>query len=367
MLARGISSDLAASLTSLGHTISSLRSMTLEQLTDLGIRPEISEGLLSGRPPIPEHTLVQLLFNSKWVCAVCRSANAPIAVHHIEPWAKSRSHDPSNLIVLCLIHHAKAHSKGDLEQNLNPSRLRYFKAAWEEQVKSDDSKIIRAAAHTAVESWYFFNMLRLHDIATHERINLRSLSHYTDALQCNIIDKSGCLIPENSKSLYAYSGKYAQLRYWYARDLFFAVLEKLSIINISDRLDRDDLGITLVKNDIIYLEGAFSFKQENKITRGQDQIVTGTRSANSIRVQFVFDRWYATSTSASTVWLSGRSAVGSFCKVGEVSRENGKLVVACTVLAICAELPGLRHREYVSASAYAHWNSLKGSEFHLDE
>ncbi len=348
LIARGVRSDTATALVSAGHTINSLKSKPLEELRSLGLTDSVAKDIRQGRTPIPEANLLKLLFDNKWVCCVCRSESEPVVVHHIVPWVESRSHESSNLVVLCPNDHAKAHNKGDLSQNLTPLRLRAMKQQWESQVNIDDSIVILRAAHSAGEYWYYFNLLRLHEIAHHENIDLKSLPHYSEAKRAKILDASGCLVPVGGDSTYAYSGPNAMLRYWYAKDLFLSVLERLSVTNVSDRLDRSDLGNTVIRNDIIYVEGAHWFKQLNKITTGPNQTTQGTRAANSIQIVYTFDKWYATSSSASSVWLAGRHAVGSFCRVGDISREQGKITISCTVLAICAELPGQRSRSYVS-------------------
>jgi hypothetical protein len=170
------------------------------------------------------------------------------------------------------------------------------------------------------------------------------------------------LVPERSESVYAYTGRYARLRYNYARDLFLRVLDCVSIENVSDRFDRGDIGNTIVQNDLIYVEGAHTFRHLNNLTAGAGQEVQGTRSANSVRIVYTFDRWYATSSSAHSLWLSGRHVVGSFCRVGGISREDGDVVIKCTVLAICTELPEQRSRSYVSESLFPHIRSLNDTE-----
>lgn len=354
LLARGVDSAVATQLMSAGYTISSLKTKTIAELCSLGLAESVAENIRSGRTPIPEATLLKLLFDNKWVCCVCRSKDSPIVVHHIEPWATSRSHSPENLVVLCPTDHAKAHSRGDLSQNLSQERLRAIKREWEAQVKTDDSIVIRQAAQTAGECWHFFNLIRLYEIAEHENIDLLSLRSYEQARSLQIIDLVGHLVPESTGSMYAYTGRHALLRYRYARDLFLNILDRLSVTNVSDRLDRSDLNNTVIRNDIIYVEGAFSFKQLTEITAGENQTVRGTRSANDVRIDFTFDRWLATSCSAHSMWLTGRHALGCFCRVGDVSREDGKIVISCTLLAICNELPGQRSRSYISSSMPMH-------------
>jgi hypothetical protein len=362
MLARGVPSDIADELARAGYTLNALRSKTVPQLVSLNIPEQVAGKILSERPPIPPATLMKLLFNNKWACCICRDHSQPVVVHHIDHWVDSRSHEASNLVVLCPNHHAAAHAKHELTQSLSPEKLRDAKRRWESQVKRDDSIAIRKAVQTNGEYWYFFNLARLHEIAEHQGISLKSLEHYSVAQQLELIDSNGYLVPENSNSLYAYTGKYIGLRYNYAKELFLRILDTVSIENISDRLDRGDIGNTIVQNDIIYVEGAHVFSHLSEATKGAGQIVQGARSANSVRIIYTFDRWYATSCSAHSTWLSGRTSVGSFCRVGNVSREQGCVVIKCTVLAICAELPELRSRSYVSKSLIPHLRNLHDSE-----
>lgn len=362
MLARGVPSNIAKELTTAGHTLSALRSKSSSELVSLGIPEHVAENMVSGRPPIPPATLLKLLFNNKWTCCVCRDDSKPIVVHHINPWATSRSHAADNLAVLCPNHHAEAHAMNELTQSLTPPRLRGIKQCWEGQVKRDDSIVLRKAAQTVGEHWYFFNLTRLHEIAKHLGIDLTSLEHYALAHQSGILDSDGALVPESSVSVYAYIGRHAGLRYKYASDLFLSVLDCVSIENVSDRFDRGDVGNTIVQNDLIYVEGAHTFRHLNNLAAGAGQEIQGTRSANSVRVVYTFDRWYATSSSAHSQWLSGRTVVGSFCRVGGISREDGDIVIKCTVLAICTELPEQRSRSYISKSLFPHIRSLNDTE-----
>lgn len=350
LLARGINSETASELTKAGHTITSLKNKSPGQLHALGLTKENVTNLHVSRTSIPEKTLLKLLFNNKWVCCVCRSQNSPIVIHHIEPWKISRSHTIDNLAVLCPNDHAKIHSKGDISQNLSTDRLRILKKQWESQITKDDSKLIRQVAQVAGEYWYFFNLARLYEIAEHEGINLKNLSYYTEARRARILDSSGHLLLENIGTRYAYTGHHAALRYHYAREIFLQIIEHLSITNISDRLDRNDLGNTIISNDIIYAGGAIDFKRIDKTRSGEGQLTQGVRSANSVQIIFIFDRWYATSSSAHAMWLTGRHALGCFCRVGDISRKDGKVILHCTLLAVCTELPNQRSRSYLSNS-----------------
>lgn len=348
LIARGLSSDIARKLCADGHSLSSLKLKSIDELHTLGITKTIAKGFGSGRVPIPDRTLSKLLFKNKWVCCICRDNSVPVVVHHIIPWVESKSHDINNLVVLCPNCHAKSHTKGDLNQNLTPKKLKALKEQWENKVKLDDSILVSKAAQANSDHWYFFNLLRLYEIAEDTRVDLKRLSHYKHAKNAGILNSKGNLVPEKADGMYVYSGKNSILMYWYARELFFEVLSKLSVTNVSDRFDKCDLGNTVITNDVIYIEGAFTFKLLNNLSNGADQTVQATRSANSIKIIFSFDRWFATSTSAHTTWLSGRQVVGCFCKVRNIEREDGKIIIKCSVLAICSELNGLRNRSYMS-------------------
>lgn len=363
LIARSVCSDLAQRLVFDGHTIGTLKTKSVDELLSLGLSEAIAKNLRSGRTPIPEKRLVKLLHDNKWVCCVCRSRDDAVIIHHIVPWTTSRSHDADNLVVLCPNDHSKAHSQNDLAQNLTPARLRELKRLWEAKVKIDDSIAIQRAVQSVGEYWYFFNLLRLYEFAEHNQIDLKTLHRYSQARLAGILDADGHLVPDNRNSLYAYSGSHAQVGYGYAKDLFMRLLEKLSITNISDRFDKGDLSNTIIKNDLIYVEGAHNFKQLNTVSSGPDQLVRGSRSANSVRIEFVFDRWLATSISANTVWLSGRKVVGSFCRVGDITRsDDKKIIIQCTVLAICNELPNMRARSYMSDTLFAYMQSANDED-----
>lgn len=365
LIARGIPSQTAANLCRAGHTVASLRSEnSLEKLISLGIPRHAAEKLLSGRPPIPAETLTKLLYDNKWRCCVCRDEESPIVVHHIVSWAVSRSHAAENLAVLCPNDHARAHQREDLGRNLTAADLRYAKQRWEKEVKVDDTLMLRLAAQTVGEYWHYFNVPRLIEIAHHQRLSLQRLRHFESAKAAGILDVIGTIIPEERDNYCAYTGRHSRLRYWFMRDLFLSVLDKLSIENISDRLDRSDLGITLIPNDIIYVEGAHTFRRISKSRCGEGQETNGTRTANHVRVVYTFDRWYATSSSAHTQWLSGRTCVGSFCRIGSIERDAKTLVLKCTVLAICQQMPDMKNRSYASEPSFAGFYYGPG---HFDE
>lgn len=59
---------------------------------------------------------------------------------------------------------------------LSPNRLRECKEEWEKLTKIDDSVVVRKAVQTAGEHWYYFNPVRLYEIAASIGFNLMHIS-----------------------------------------------------------------------------------------------------------------------------------------------------------------------------------------------
>ena len=144
-----------------------------------------------------------------------------------------------------------------------------------------------------------------------------------------------------------YDGGDGTALYMYVRDVFHAILEQLTVLNISDYLDRG-LLLPLVKSgDFILVQGAHQFSPKNRKARGTDQPAQGRRRANHVDVQYAFNLFEATSSSAYNLWLRGRHSSTSIVRVGTVTQENGRLTVVGTVIAIANGFGQLKTRDYL--------------------
>jgi hypothetical protein len=137
------------------------------------------------------------------------------------------------------------------------------------------------------------------------------------------------------------------LLYLYVRDVLHSVLSGLTILNISDMMDKSALSALLARGDFIVLQGAFNFSSVER-GLGPGQITEGRRQTNHVSVEFTFDRWEATSSSAWGRWLTGRREVAAIIRVVDVSRNGDELTIEGTVLAISQALNGLKTREYAT-------------------
>ncbi|WP_155255447.1 hypothetical protein [Bradyrhizobium elkanii] len=122
-----------------------------------------------------------------------------------------------------------------------------------------------------------------------------------------------------------YSDSYGRQLYSYVRDVLHNTLEKLKVANISDDLERGVLSALLTPGDFILVQGLHNFARQNSKSEGPGQTIDGGRKANKVAVEFTFDRFEATSSSAHGRWVSGRVDVSSIVRVGTISHEAGVL------------------------------------------
>ena len=78
-------------------------------------------------------------------------------MHHIEPWATSRSHAEENLVVLCLEHHDLAHTKKELSLGLKPAELRAAKKQWKMKAGLMDAAAVLGVAACDQGRWDYIN------------------------------------------------------------------------------------------------------------------------------------------------------------------------------------------------------------------
>lgn len=72
----------------------------------------------------PEHIKRYLVLEAQGICALCRQSKPNYDFAHIEPWAKSRSNSPHNLVHLCLDCHRTRGADIKLLRSLKEELLR---------------------------------------------------------------------------------------------------------------------------------------------------------------------------------------------------------------------------------------------------
>lgn len=345
LMARGVDSALARKLREAKWTLAKLQLQRPEKLLELGLSESLVPKILGkGRPPIPLDVLIKTLYDNRWVCCVCRDAERPVVVHHIKSWAESRDHSLANLAVLCSIHHGEAHSTHALELTLTADRLKAMKAAWEDKVSRDDPLAIFKSTQLMSCQWWYFNHLRVFEIAEHVGVEITQLKGFQAALRNGVCDDEGYLC--SSEGL-LYVGQARSLSlYRYMSNMLKAAIEHACVRNISDDLDRGTLDILVTPGDLVFVQGSYHFADMPPDGSGAD-MVRGRRRVNKVEITFVFDRNEGTSGSARTEWLLGVRSLGCLLRANKLERDlKGTLHIEATVLAIRSAHEELKTRMY---------------------
>ena len=350
LLRRGVDNSTAERLRAAGRTLSSLKQSSDQELADAGLSAAQIAAIRKGdRAVIPSTSLAQLLWGNRWTCCVCRETRRAIIVHHIEPWANSHDHRVANLAVLCLDHHAKAHTVGDLEQNLTALKLRDAKMRWEEAVSHLDARAILEASRLHGQHWWWFNHRRLLELAASIGLDLSDSAIGVLARRKGMIDKADMIAREADHLPYLYEGGDGNYLYSYMSQVLEGVLTASAVFDVSDDLDRGVLSQVVRPGDLIAVQGKHFFKSRERVGRrvGPGQVVDVRRSANGVRISYTADRWEAVANSAWASWMMGAQRAVSIVRVIDAVNDGPHLHLKCTGLAVGFALPGLANRSYV--------------------
>jgi hypothetical protein len=347
LMGRGIDRATAARLRGEGWTLGKLKAASEAKLKKLGLNDRFITALrMEQRSEIPFESLVQVLIANRFTCCVCHDPTKSIIVHHIQEWSVSHDHSPKNLAALCLDHHDKAHSKSELSRNLDARALRQFNGAWEAEVARLNTTAILDASRAKSDAWIYFNHLRLFELAASFRIRLDRLDRYPAPSTADLLNSDGTLRARPKSLDYMYEGGEGVSLYLYTREVMHAVLEHVTVLNISDYLDRGLLLPVVKPGDFIFVQGAHNFRRIDKKSTGSHQTSEGKRRANHVEVAFTFDRWEATSSSAHGLWLRGRQSVASLVRIARVEHSADKLHLTGTVIGIALAFESLKLRDY---------------------
>lgn len=344
---RGLDSELANRIKQFGLTLTDLKRRDDEALSGLGLSAANIAAVRQGnRPPIPFDTLVRILWESRSVCCVCRAFDRAIVLHHIVPWARSHDHSAANLVVLCLEHHAQAHRTGALEQNLGEAHLRAYKQKWEDEVRHLDPRVILDATRVDAHHWWWFNHVRVLEMARKLEIDLTNQCCFPSVASCGWVDADGQISERHLHAPYMYMGGDGILLYEYMRDVVEAVFARTSIFNLSDELDPDFLWRVVQPGDLILVQGQHAFKSLSRERKGQGQACAVHLQTGRVRVSFTIDRWESVSNSSWAAWLFGVKHAASVVRIVRVEREGDCLHLWCTGMAVGSALQGLSTRHY---------------------
>lgn len=256
-----------------------------------------------------------------------------------------------------------SYRRGDLEQNLRAAQLREFKRRWEEEVRHLDPKVILEASRVQGHHWWWFNHVRVLEMASILGIDFTSMPEYASVMARGWIDQAGQLEDRQRDEPYLYVGGDGIVLYTYMRRIVEAVIARTAVVNLSDDLDPGFARRVVKEGDLILIQGKHLFHSLTKRAHGPGQAVEVRRQANGIRFSYAIDRWEAVANSAWSVWLSGQQPAASIVRVGTVEPEAGRLHLRCTGLAIGSSLQGLSVRHYLHAT----WEEAGIEDEELDD
>lgn len=341
LLARGFDSYLASRLANSGITLTSLKSMNPDQLSGLGLSEhEITIINSEPRPPIPEKILLSVLYKNRRTCCVCRELGKSIIVHHITEWSISRDHSENNLSILCLSCHDLAHSKKQLSQNLTENEIRNSKIKWEYDVSSLDSRtILQLKEERDVARWDWINLHRVFELVNNYDVIFEH-SYLVAKLQNDgVVDDRGFIMDE---SLWKVGG--GRKQYFidfgggydiasYLSCVLDSLLSVLPVVDITPMLNSIGEIKSLVRNgSYIAIQAPFYFTSIYEGRSLRDEVKKAYYQGYGVKVEFTFEPWYCTSSSAQNGAMTGRKVQTIFGFVRDISSIDGELFISLSCL-----------------------------------
>lgn len=341
LLSRGLASELAANLSAKGFTLKALKQMKAEKLSQIGLSKLDIKQLHAGeRPPIPESTLINLLWRNRRTCCVCRKQNKSIIVHHIEEWSVSRDHSIENLAVLCLDCHDLAHTKKQLSQNLTPKELRENKIRWENIVsKQDFQTLFNLKTSRSSARWDWINCRRVFELFEELNFAISDLSKFNSLKEQGFLDDRGFItddlkwnIDKKRRHYFLDFGGAFNIA-GYLGAILEDVIKKIPVIDITPILNRrSELKVLVEMGSFISIQAPFYFSTIIDGISDVDEVKKAYYRGYNLRVEFTFQPWYCTSSSAKHGAMSGRHVQTVFGFVRDISTYDDELIISLSCL-----------------------------------
>jgi len=129
LLALGFSTVLIEEIRKKSLSLTGLRGISQTALARMGFseRDAITIRDRVSRKPIPSNIVDRIIFETGGVCCYCANGNhaQPFQIHHINDYASSRDHSPTNLMLVCPTHHVYIH-----QSKVSSKEQQEIKRAW---------------------------------------------------------------------------------------------------------------------------------------------------------------------------------------------------------------------------------------------
>lgn len=339
LIKRGIDSITAEEVYKKGYSLNKIKNTADIKLLNIGLtQKQIDLIKDESRPPIPEETVNQLLYESNFTCCICKDSSNGIIIHHINEWHISKSHDQENLVVLCPNHHDKAHSHSDLTLNLTKDRLIDFKAKWIEEVKHKTSLALKEKQKSNNNRYDYFNIKRLLELCRHYGIsnNNNTFNYLRDI---NILDKNDNI---NSYIYWKTASKVTlclfhpfecNYLYLYMKELMDLLLECIEVKDLDTLWNKKTVSDFIHEGDFITFSGGVYLKNISK-PDGDDQPRLIYSKKRGIKVESEINAFWATSSSSYSYLLKGHQSKTFIGQVLSISKNIFGINIKCSTLGI---------------------------------
>lgn len=289
----------------------------------------------------------KILYESRWVCAVCQASGCQI--HHID-------RDPSNnveenLIALCTKHHEEAHTTRTMSKNLDSSALRHAKDAWNSNVKSTRESSASVSGQLALANsplascgitWGYINHSRVIQMVPSDALTGRDADLLALCIDRGIVDPHGIpILATKAQVAGSYIGNTIYDLLSHGDDqrlhkLYVALVDQLNRMQPPLHLEREcwtkeQIRELLQAGSLIFVQGAFNFRSISETPTNDHRRVF--LNQKGICIEFFVDSKDMFGTTSMTVSFSGRQTCAAFLQVKSLDETNG-LMLRCTPIAL---------------------------------
>jgi hypothetical protein len=314
--------------------------------------------LAKQRKTIPLTIKHILFYNCARTCCVCKNPNHPIQIHHLDEDTSNNIY--KNLVALCSICHNEAHTHHKLTNNLTIKELIHHKSKWEENIKKLSSNAMLQTSISNCAIWTFINYEKVPKILKSNGLRFEQ-EQFNNLLNKKIIDRNAVPIFSKISDNKKYITIYDRLEWDDSTKLHNLYMN--AIDNLIKHINPLELGAiwskTEIKNlvnigDICFAIRGFYFK-ENEISNNKASRYIYAISKN-IEIRMYANTEYIYGDSALYGHFAGHHFVGILMLVKEIIRENNKLIINATPLAMSSGVI----RKYNSPHQLKYgWNASK--------
>lgn len=307
LLGQGCDTNLADYL-SRQFSLEDLQNKSLPDLAALGLRAAVTADIKNSRPPIPPAILDAVLQKNMRLCCVCYDEKRSVILHHIKPYATEKKHEESNLCVLCLQCHGKAHTKHEMEQNLDEDRLFMQKKSWEAAVAHRKVWVLYSAQsrHTTCR-WEWVNLKQLEFLVRTIGIDLGETEERTALEQDGYIAANGYQFlgldraTNPGRGYITNIGQQQSTLAVYIMQLVERVADQVPVLDVTEYCDKPDLLRGLLKTGM-YL----CARVDVQVDTVDGRLHAIGRNSKSTLL-FEIDDWNFTSSSSRNIYTKGQT------------------------------------------------------------